>query len=118
MMARSSSVRGPFFFQDRVGHSDLADVVQQGGDLYLIRGLLGNVHFAGDADGPLSKARAVYTGADVFEIEQLIEGADHGIAEGELLLFQFLDAEQEFRCFESRINDESHLVNVAPSIPG
>src|SRR5258708_35896327 len=79
--------------QDGVRNSDLANIVQQGRNFDLIHVFFGNVQLSSNPDGPLCKARAMHSGTDVLEVEQLVEGADQGGTKLEVLLFQFFNTE-------------------------
>jgi len=96
------------FFQDGVGDADLADVVEERGDFNLIKALFRDVHFAGDTQRPLREAGAVDSGVDVFQVEHLVEGANQGIAEGEMLLFEFFHSEQQSGYIHGRIQGYRH----------
>ena len=92
MSARSSGSERAVLFENRIGHANLADVMQKRGDLNLVGVLFRNVHLARDAKRPLRQPRAVNASVEILQIEQLVERADQRVAEREMLLLQFLDS--------------------------
>src|ERR1700733_771264 len=100
-------------FQNRIRHANLANVVQERGNLNLIGPILRNIHLARYTQRPLSQPRAVDSCADVFQVEQLVKRANQRVAESEMLLFQFLDPQQQSRTLQQRIVDGRHLVVCA-----
>src|ERR1700733_7657932 len=100
-------------FQNRIRHANLANVVQERGNLNLIGPILRNIHLARHTQRPLSEPRTVDSGADVFQIEQLVKRANQRVAESEMLLFQFLDPQQQSWTLQQRIVHGRHLVICA-----
>src|SRR6266446_3403361 len=87
------------FLENRVGNADLADVMQQRGDFYLVQAVFWDVQFSRHPNRPLCQPSTMDAGAEVLQVKQLVEGADHRVAERGVMLFQFLDAHQQQRSF-------------------
>src|SRR5229473_1772160 len=73
--------------------------MQQRGDLYLVQGVFRDVQLTRHPNGPLRQASAVDAGAEVLQVKQLVEGADHRVTKGGMVFLQFLDAHQQQRSF-------------------
>src|SRR5713226_3797238 len=71
--------------------------MQQRGDLYLVQGVFRDVQLSRHPNRPLRQASAVDAGAEVLQVKQLVESADHRVAKGGIVLFKFLDAHQQQR---------------------
>src|SRR5580704_6857364 len=102
-------------FKDGVGNTDLADVVEKRGDLHLVGAFLRNIHFTSNPNGPFRQPRAVHAGTDVLEVQQVVECTNYRVAMGQLLLFEFLDAKQQFGHFESGMGDYAHTFVTVPA---
>jgi hypothetical protein len=77
-----------------VRDADFTDVVEERGHFEILKLGFLEAEFLTDAHAPFREASAVYSGVEVLEIEELIEGADDGIAERRRLFFKLLDAER------------------------
>src|SRR5580698_4151669 len=97
-------------FQNGVGHSNLTNVMQQRGYLDLIKALFRNLHLTSYSKRPFRQSSAVYPSVDVLQVEHLVEGTHERVAESEMLLFQFLDAQHKPRHIHYRIRGCRHVV--------
>ena len=62
--------------QDRVGNSDLPDVMEQRGNFNILEDAFFHAELLSDAHGPFGKPGTVVSGVEVLQIQELVEGAD------------------------------------------
>ena len=78
--------------ENGVGDSDLADVMQEGGDFDVGQGTtLVQAELPGYMQRPLGETRAVDSSVEILQVKKLIEGADERRAQGQQLFFEFFD---------------------------
>ena len=87
-------VEKPGFAEDCIRDADLTDIVEERGDFEILKLGFFEAEFLPDAHAPFREASAVHSGVEILEIEELIEGADDGIAERRRLFFKLLDTER------------------------
>src|SRR2546425_4619909 len=80
--------------QNRIGNAHFADVVQECGNLQILKLLLFKAKFLAHAHTPFGETRAVDAGVKVLQIQELIERADDRTAQGGNAFFEFLDAQR------------------------
>src|SRR5207253_6825692 len=65
--------------EDGIRNAYFADVVQERGNLEILKLDLFQAQFPSDAHTPFRKPRAVDAGVEIFQVEQLIESTDDRI---------------------------------------
>src|SRR5215470_5370099 len=66
--------------KDRVRYANFADVMEERCDLQVLQSGFFETEFLPHAHSPFCEARAVNSGIEILQVEQLIEGANHRIA--------------------------------------
>jgi len=82
--------------EDAVGNADFADVVKESAHFDVRHGAFGNAKLARDAESPFGEAGAVDAGIQVAQIEELVEGANEGVAKVVRVGLELLDAQFRF----------------------
>jgi hypothetical protein len=85
-------VEAPGLAKDGIRDADFTDVVQKRGNFEILKLGFLQAQFLPDAHTPFRQPSAVDAGVEIFQVEELIEGADDGIAERGRLFFELLDA--------------------------
>jgi hypothetical protein len=80
--------------KDGIRDAHFADVVEKRRNLKILKLGFFQAQFLPNAHTPFRQPGAVDTGVEIFQVEELVEGADDGIAEGSRLFFELLDAKR------------------------
>src|SRR5207244_1114500 len=80
--------------EDGIRDAYFANVVQERGNLEILKLGFLQAQFLPDTHTPFRKPGAMHTGIEVFQVEELIERADDRIAKRGNLLFELLDPER------------------------
>jgi hypothetical protein len=82
------------FSEDGIRDAHFTDVVQERGNLEILKLGFFEAQFLADAHTPFRQPGAVYAGIQILEIEELVKGADDGSAKRGSLFLKLLDAER------------------------
>ena len=82
------------FAEDGIRDAYFADVVQEGGNLEILKLGLFQAQFLSDAHTPFGETGAVDAGVEIFQVKKLIERTDDRITKRGNLLFELFDAKR------------------------
>lgn len=66
--------------KDGVGYAHFADIVKESRNFKILKSGFFKAEFLPNAHSPFRQARAMYSGIEILQVEELVESADDGIA--------------------------------------
>lgn len=80
--------------ENGIRDAHFTDVVQERGNFEILKFGFFQAQFLSDAHTPFRQPGAVHAGVEIFQVEELVEGADDRTAKRGSLCFELLDAER------------------------
>ena len=96
----------PRLAEDGIRDAYFTYVVQERGDFQILQRGFFQAQFQSDAHTPFRQPGAVHAGVEVFQVKELVESADDGIAKRGSLFLELLDAKQIRRPDGGRVHSE------------